>query len=207
MCVLGAAVAVAGCNIVAPVLYMAHGPAKTQRVYELDAKKSMVVFIDDRANVVPRRALRVTMAEQAEKTLLKERVATDMISAQSAMAAVGQERQGKPMPIAEIGTAVRADLVIYATVDYFTLSRDGQSFNPSTLLRVKVVDTSTDKRLWPEDPRGYPVEVRLDAKTAAMPTSTSGRYKAEDELAVQAGLEVARLFFTHEAVKSVKSPD
>lgn len=197
----------AGCNIVAPVLYLAHGPAKTPRLYELDAKKPMVVFIDDRAGVVPRRVLRIKIADEVEKQLLDRRAATDMINSQSALAAVGQERQGKPIPIAEIGRAVKADLVIYATVDSFTLSLDGQSFNPSARVRVKVVDAADDKRLWPADARGHPVDVQMRVRAAEMPTSTSARHKAEDELAVETGLEIARLFFTHESPRAIKGPN
>jgi hypothetical protein len=97
--------------------------------------------------------------------------------------------------------------VIYATVDQFALSGDGQSFSPTATLRIKVIDVASDKRLWPEEPRGHPVIVRLEAKQGTPPTSTSARYKAEDELARQTGLQIARLFFNHEKPKTITTPD
>lgn len=201
-----ASLGLAGCNIVAPALYLAHGPEKTPKLYTLDKKKPTVVFIDDRANTIPRRALRITMAEEFEKTVMRQDVVSDVISSQSAMVAASQDRQGKPIPITEIGQAVKADVVVYATVDRFTLTPDGQTFSPHCVLRVKVIDVANDKRLWPADPHGHPVQVRPNVKTGELPNNTSARYQAEDELARQAGLEIARLFFTHEKPRSVQNP-
>lgn len=202
----GAAVA-PSCNIAGPAYYFIHGPEKTKKLYELNPKKTAVVFVDDRANRVPRRATRVAIGEEAEKTLLHEKVVKDMVSAQSAIQAAGIDRDGKPAAITEVGAAVKADIVIYATVDEFTLTRDGQTFTPTASLRVKVVDAAQGKRLWPENASGQVVGVRLSPKTAELPTSTAARFAAEDELARQAGLEIAWLFFDHEAPRGIKDPD
>lgn len=196
-----------GCNIVAPVYYLVHGPEKVKASYTLDKKASIVVFIDDRGNSVPRRALRVTIGEEAEKELLKQKVVADMISTQSALAAAGTDKAGQPMSTTEIGESVKAQFVIYATVDSFSLSPDGSTFAPTTKLRVKVVDVAKDTRLWPEEPRGFPLVVRLNAKAQELPTGTSARYQAEDELAAQAGLELAQLFYDHELAKGIKVPE
>src|SRR5204863_9264442 len=129
-----------GCNIVAPVFYLVHGPEKTKKMYTLDPKRTAVVFVDDRANRIPRRASRVAMAEEAEKTLLKGKAVKDMVSTQSAMLAAGKDIHGQPVPITEIGRAVKADIVIYATIDDFHLTTDGQTFSPGAVFRVKVID-------------------------------------------------------------------
>jgi hypothetical protein len=196
-----------GCNIVGPAYYFIHGPEKTKKLYALDKEKSTVVFIDDRENRVPRRTLRLSMAQQTENTLLKQKVLKDMVSANSALTAAGGDRHAKPIPVAEIGKAVQADIVIFAAVDLFTLTPDGNTYAPEARLRVKVISAADDKRLWPDDPAGYPLRVRLRPEAKDLPTSVSARYAAEDELAKRAGLELAWLFFNHEKATGPRMPD
>ncbi|MEX2219017.1 MAG: hypothetical protein WD749_09680 [Phycisphaerales bacterium] len=197
---------VAGCNIVGPAFYLVHGPEKTKRLYELDAKRATVVFVDDRGNRVPRRSLRLMIAQEAEKTLLKGKALEDMISADSAMAAAGNDRSDRPAPITEIGRALKADVVIYATVDQFDLSPDGATYAPAAVLRVKVIDAANDTRLWPADAAGHPLTVRMTARSRDIPTGTAARYTAEEELAKQAGMELANLFITHETPRGATVP-
>jgi hypothetical protein len=204
---LAAAAVPAGCNIVAPAYYLIHGPEKTKKAFALDEKKTTVIFIDDRQNRVPRRALRLAMGEEAEKTLLKQKVVTDMVSSQSALVAAGTEHRGQPIPVSEVGAAVKADIVIYATVDYFALSTDGESFSPAAKLRVKVIDTLSDTRLWPENDSGFPLVVKPVLSAREMPTSLSARYQAEDELARLTGVELAQLFYNHEALRGPRAPE
>lgn len=188
---------VSGCNIVAPAIYFIRGPDKIKKVHALDKTKTTVVFIDDRANRVPRRALRVLMGETAEKTLLSERIVKDMISCQSVLAAAGSDREGKPLSVAEIGEAVKAERVIYATVDQFYLTPDGSSVAPTLAMRVRVIDVKADKRLWPDDPNGYRLVTAIKAKTATVPSSVTGTYQLEDDLARRAGVDLAQLFYDH----------
>ncbi len=197
----------AGCNIVAPIGYLIHGPEKVQRLYGLDKSKTTVVFIDDRANNVPRRALRVLIGELAEKTLLKEKVVKDMVSSQSALAAAGNDRSGKPLSIAEIGEAVKAQVVIYATVDAFSITPDGTTVSPTVTMRIRVVDVANDTRLWPDDPSGFVLVTKLTAKSATMPSGTTARYQLEDDLAKRAGLDLAQLFYKHEHTRGSKVPE
>lgn len=204
---LVALLAAPGCNIVGPIFYLVHGPEKVKKAYTLDKTKTTVVLIDDLNNNVPRRALRVTIGEEAEKTLLKEKTVKDMVSTQSALAAAGTDKSGKPLSTAEVGAAVKAEVVIYATVDAFSLTSDGAALSPIAKVRVKVIDTAKDVRLWPEDPRGFPLTVRPFAKAKQLPTSTSARYQVEDELAKQIGGEIAALFYDHEAPKGLKTPE
>jgi hypothetical protein len=197
----------AGCNIVAPAYYLIHGPERDKKLFKLDEAQTTVVFIDDRQNQIPRRALRAGIAEETERILLKQKVVKDMISANSALTAAGSDRHGKPIPVAEIGKAVDAKVIIYATVDSFSLTPDGSTFAPTTILRVKVFSVADEKRLWPADAAGYPVRVRLSPQAKDIPTTVSGRYAAEDELAKRAGLEIAWLFFDHERPKGPRMPD
>lgn len=203
---LAAAPWLGGCNIVAPAYYLVHGPEKTKAVHTLDAKKTTVVFIDDRQNRIPRRALRIAIGEEAEKQLLKERAVQDVVSTQSAMAAAGRDTNSGPAPIVDVGRNIKADVVIYATVDGFALSQDGATFRPEAVARVKVIDVASEKRVWPADDVGYVVSTVMAARPGYTPTSTGEIYKAEEELARALGTDIARLFFTHEAQRDPRVP-
>src|SRR6185295_7213143 len=115
---------------------------RVKKVYTLDKSKSTVVLIDDLGNSVPRRVLRVTIGEATEKVLMKEKLVKDVISTQSAMAAAGNDKSGKPLSIAEVGAAVKAEIVVYATIDTFTLTPDGSTLSPMAKARVKVIDAA-----------------------------------------------------------------
>ncbi len=202
-----AGLALGGCNIVAPAYYLVHGPEKQKALYELPKGRSVVVFIDDRANRVPRRALRLTIAEEAEKALLKSGATKDVISTQSAMQAAGRESGAGTISVAEIGQRVQADVIVYATMDQFSLSPDGASFRPASVMRVKVIDAKSEKRLWPKDDQGYTLTTTLLPKQGQTPTNTGEVYKSEDELARNAGQELAWLFYTHEPPKGIRTPE
>lgn len=196
-----------GCNLVAPIYFLVHGPEKVPKSFTLDRSKTTVVFIDDRMNNVPRRSLRVVIGEETEKAILKQKLVKDVISTQSAMAAAGTDHDGKPMSITEIGAAVKAQIVVYATVDSFSLTTDGTTLAPVGRVRVKVIDAVNDTRVWPEDPQGHVLTVRPAAKARELPTATASRYQLEDELAKQIGGEIAELFYDHEAAKGFKVPE
>lgn len=204
---LAAATLASGCNIVGPAFLLVHGPEKVPAAHTLDPKRPTVVVIDDRANFVPRRALRMTMSSETERHLLGERALEDMISGQSALAAAGAEKDGRPLSIAEIGRAVGAEVVVYVAVDEFTLSPDGQSFVPTARLRVKVIDAANDRRIWPEDRAGQAIVARVPPKQGTAPTGLTEQARAEDELARSAGLSIARLFVKHDRPKGVKVPE
>jgi hypothetical protein len=192
---------ISGCNIVGPAFYFIHGPEKIKKVHTLNKDRSTVIFIDDRLNRIPRRALRAAVGETAERTLMKEGAVKEMISSASAMQAAGNDRGGNPLPIIEIGRAVKADVVIYVTVDQFSLSRDGQAFAPVASIRVKVLDVSSGERAWPEAPAGHPVQVNVNVRQGIAPENNNDRFAAEDELARLLGLEIAGLFYDHESIR------
>lgn len=185
------------CNIVGPAVAIVHGPEKVPAAFELNPDLPTVVFVDDRNSRVPRRSLRLVMAQSAEKTILDADKVLDMISAQSALTASQGDMDGRPLSIAEIGRAVGASQVIYVTVDSFSLFPDGQAFAPMCQMRVKVIDAASDKRVWPEDRAGHTVVTRAVVRGEIMP-NTNDRARAEDDLARQAGVDLGQLFFKHE---------
>jgi hypothetical protein len=187
-----------GCNIVGPAFLLVHGPEKTSKVHTLEKQRPTVVFIDDRSSAVPRRGLRVIMGQQAEQTLLSEGVLKDAISSESALAAASKDRYGQPLSITDIGKAVGAEVVVYITIDRFALSPDGSSFTPTVDARAKVVDVIKDARVWPDDERGFAFTVQMRQRQGFAPADASSIAKAQSELAADAGLGIAQLFFDHE---------
>lgn len=192
-----AAVVLAGCNIVGPAAYFIGGPAKVKPQFVLPRDKSAVVFVDDRANVLPTRASRRRVAQSAERTLLDGKAVgkADIIGSDAILSIAAQERFGRPTGIAEIGKAAGAQTVIYATIDSFGLAPSGQELAPIATARVKVIDVESRRRLWPGSDREWmPVTARLPIRPATAPRDTSARAKLEDELSEFLGVSIARLF-------------
>lgn len=192
-----------GCNIAAGAFYIIHGPdQKIPPKYELPPNRPTVVFVDDRNSKLPSRDLREMIAEAAGQTLLESGEVSDLIDPRGALGAAAKDRFGEPMTIAEIGRAVQADVVIYVTVDAFTYSADGTSIAPSSRLRVKVIDSKTEARLWPEEPEGYALGIQSPPKQGTMGTSAAGMFQTRQEAAARAGLGIAQLFSEHIARES-----
>lgn len=194
-----------GCNVVGAAFYVVHGPEKVKKEFELEKERATVVFVDDLNSTLPRRALRQTLADQVQGELLAKKALVDMIDARSALNAAVREKPDEPMRIVDLGRAVQADVVIYVSVDAFTLSEDGQSFAPAAALRVMVTDVRADKRVWPADPMGRELLVRMPLSPGEMPRTQSALVEAENRLAQYAGSAVAQLFYTVEKSGSARA--
>jgi hypothetical protein len=199
VCALGA------CNIVGPAYYFVSGPEKIAARYTLPEEMSTVVFVDDRRSVLPDRALRRRIATGCEKQLLEKKAVKDIIASQSIEAIASRDRFTKPQGIVEIGEAVGAQTVVYATIDSFALSTDGTTYQPTAALRVKVIDITTKQRVWPEEPEEwYTLSLTRPPKTKDIPQSESERMRAAQEFADRLGLELGNLFVKHEEVRDGK---
>jgi len=183
-----------GCNILGPAFLLAHGPEKVKKVYELDPERTTVVFIDDPLPKMTR-PLRLRMARQVERTMLEEKVVTDMVAYESAARVAAQERFDKPIAIQDVGKAVGADVIVYVLMTDYFLSSDGVTFSPIARMYVKVLDVESGRRLWPaDDARGKLVQAYLPPQQG-LPPSGSKADLAYQALAEAAGLRIARLFY------------
>lgn len=191
----------AGCNIVGPIAYAIHGPGNVEPVAILEPEQTVVYFIDDPSSKLAQRRLRYTMADVASRTLLEKEIVTDVLDSRTILNAASRERQGDRMSISELGKAVGADTVIYAVVTNFSIAAEQGTFVPIASLRVKIIDVADGVRTWPDSEAGYLLEVRL----AQRPSTTGqdrGRLAIETQLAEQAGLALAQLFYKHEITES-----
>jgi len=202
-CLLGCALLApaAGCNIVGPAFLLIHGPEKTRARFELDPKRSHMIYIDDRANKLPRRSLRRIIAQEAESKIISKAdvPAEQVITAAAGMQIAASERFGDPMSVVEIGRAVGAEVVIYASVEQWAVSSDGSTVSPSIRLRVKVIDAAENTRLWPDPSiNGYALVVELPTGVQQLPSNRAGINQIQRQMAVGVGDRLAKLFYTHE---------
>ena len=194
-----------GCNIVGPAVAIVQGPPTTQAQFELPEGKSVVFFIDDRSNALRRRSLRQVIAEQAQTSLLAKQKDRRVIDARAAVAVASRETATEPMDSVTIGRMVKADLMIYVTMDAFSLTPDGVNFLPAAIARIKVLDTArdTDPRLWPAEAEGFTLKVAPNQRAAPLPQSSAEYAKAEAAFAATVGDAVAKVFFKHETREAI----
>jgi hypothetical protein len=137
--------------------------------------------------------------------ILEGKVVKDVIASQSLEAVASRDRFTKPQGIVEVGEAVGAKTVIYATLDTFVLSTDGSTFQPTASMRVKVVDIEKKVRVWPPEPEEwYTLSLTRPPKTKDVPASESERMRAAQEFADRLGIELGNLFVKHEEVRDSK---
>jgi len=195
-----AGLASAGCNIAAPVFFAVHGPPRVEAVHTLDESRRHVIFIDDRASNLPRRSYRMLIGQTAEETLIaRGKLEGDLtIPSRLAAATAAQERHDAPRSIVDIGLSLDADVVIYADIRGFALSRDGSGISPAALLHVKIIDVENNSREWPVDQPFYPLTVQMERSPGMVPNDRAATAQLEQALSQRIGLELARLFFSYE---------
>lgn len=196
----------AGCNWVAAGFLLVHGPPRIEARHKLQPERPTVIFVDDRSNQLPTRALRDVIARSAQETLLSEKELITVIDCKAAFSAVASEKSSEPMDLVALAKAVQAEVLVYAAIESFTLSEDGGSVSPSIAMRVKVMDATAGKRVWPEEKSGSSVVSTSRTGQGFKPTSQGEMAKMEQEAAKQAGVALAQVFFSHERdSSSIKS--
>ncbi len=188
----------AGCNWVAAGFLLVHGPPRIEARHTLQKERTTVIFVDDRSNQLPTRALRDVIARSAQETLLAEGSLVNVVDCKAAFSAVASEKSSEPMDLIALAKAVQAEVLVYAAVESFTLSEDGGSVSPSIAMRVKVMDAALGKRVWPEEKTGSLVVSTSRTGQGFKPTSQGDMAKMEQEAAKQAGLALAQVFYSHE---------
>lgn len=200
-CVL--AIAAAGCNYVGPLGYLVGGDGTIPAAYTLDETRTVVIFVDDRENLLRNRTMRRVIAQSAEKTLQAgtKKAKAAIVSSEAVDNVTAADKWGKPMGIAQVGEAVNADMVVYATIDQFTLTLDNASLTPVATMRVKVVDTRTKKRLFPEDEKEwFTVKTAAQRREGNLPRTQSEATVEEQKLAERCGRDLANVFLDHPIV-------
>jgi len=195
----------AGCNILGPVLMIAHGPPRVHALYELPAERPTVVLVDDPDNRIGSRQFRIEMAKVVEERLLARQKVRTVIESEQLTRVLARERAEDRMTIAEIGRAVGAEIVIWVGVESFELLRDSENIAPRASLRVKVLDVVEEKRLWPDEQPHHDLIVSMPRRAGAAPETASERRRLLSELAQYAGRAAAELFYAEEKPRSARA--
>ncbi len=199
LALVAATAVMAGCNIAAPVALALSGPPKIPAAFEPDASRTTVILIDDPGNKVPRRELRQIIGQTADEDLLRSKTfpAGKLISSRSALQAARGAEPGPKLSVVDIGRRVGAEVVIYAEVVEWTLAPSAESISPRASLNVRLLDTLTNERIFPED-GGFPVTAALPEESL---TKDINRSVVDRNLARMLGLSLARAFYEHERPK------
>jgi|TARA_B100001964_G_C14227698_1_gene598465 hypothetical protein len=185
------------CNIFAGASYILSPDPEKEAMCTLQDVRT-VVFVDDRRNVMHPSRLRLVIAERVTMDLLTKNLVTTVISPKDVMrVSAANDRYNEPLPIAELGKSVEADVVIYVEMESFGLTNDGQTANPVTRCSVRVIDVANNKRLFPVDQAAYYVTATIKRVNPHRVTSNSEIRKLAEELAEKLGDSVAKVFYDH----------
>lgn len=202
-CLAGVLIApLGGCNIAAPAYFILAGPPEREASFTLPAGRATVVFVDDRTNIAPRRSLRSMAARVATETLLDKGKLKDAIDPNPAYRVANSDELVAPKSIEEIGSALEAEVVIYALIDEFNLAGNSNATGPVATVRVKVLDLTNRRRLFPNSASGFPMSVALPKPPSFGLTGRSALVELENALAQKLGLGIAQLFYEHELTQS-----
>ncbi|MEO1130762.1 MAG: hypothetical protein AAFX05_13805 [Planctomycetota bacterium] len=193
-----------GCNYVGAAFVLASGPPKVQAVVELDDSRSHVIFIDDLNSVMPRRALRDVIGQQAEETLLRSETLEQqkLIASSSARRAAAGDTIDARLAAVDVARLVGAEVMVYVTMTGWTLEAEPGMVSPWASCEVRLLDAVGNQRIWPDGERTHPLVVQVPSNTtSALGTSIAERSQYEDLLARRVGDQLAKLFFTHEREK------
>lgn len=202
-----AALLLPACNIAGPLYYAVAGPGDVDAVLDLDKDRPTVIFVDDPGNRTSQRRFRAVIGETAQELLLRKKVIAqgNMIDTRSAMAAAMQETRGERLSVTEIGTAVDAEVVIYALITDFALAPDGVTPEPTISMQVKVFDAVTHQRVWPAPGNpGYPLTLTLPPSPSFEVDSRETAFEVQQSLAELGGVGLAELFYDVEITRSVR---
>ena len=101
----------------------------------------------------------------------------------------------------DIADAVGADQLVYIDVVDFDLMGGGASGKPRAILNVKVLDIEDKKVVFPDPETGrviHQVMVELPTVDIELYRTLAGRSQIKEQLAVESGDAVARLFYDYE---------
>lgn len=194
------AVLAGACNIVTPAAYIIEGPPSNDAQYTLPDRK-VVVFVDDRKNVLSRTQLRTVIGDKVSSDLLAKGLVPDAVASRDAVAiARRDESAGKPLATSEIGEKVGAEVVIYVRMLSFNIAEPGGTPRPNAVAQVRVIDATNRARLFPTDAEDPGVQVPSTMNEVSMDlyNSTTGRRSVEEQLASNLGDRIAKLFYKHE---------
>lgn len=193
-----------GCNIITPLVILFAPDPKTDAVYKLQNRPT-VVFVDDQKGVVSPTTLRRMIADRITQDLMLKKVVTRTISPRDAEAVARRhDKHNKMLPIDVIGREVGAEQVIYVEIIEFKDRINRYQLRPKGVCRVRVLDVTNRVRLFPAPDAAessHTVEILLDEFQSELYNSRGTRSKIGEVLANQLGDLTAKLFYKYNSSK------
>lgn len=202
-----------GCNIIgffANVAATEQVPAR----YTLPVRPTLVL-VDDPTNALGDPGLSGLIASKVGQDLTARRLVSSVVDPRRTTELAAQMGPDwLRVPADQVGRQLGAAQVIHVHIVSASLAREPGVFVPSALVYVKVIDTSTGKRLfpsadsteWPEPStppelavgaRGYPLRVLMSYRVAGERDPQAVILELRRSLAERIGRDVARLFYQH----------
>ncbi|MGY8753429.1 MAG: hypothetical protein ACKVIO_05975 [Phycisphaerales bacterium] len=107
------------------------------------------------------------------------------------------DRYGNPIPINELAALVDAEVIIYVELTGFALTSDGHTAKPIANCNVKVINAKKRERMFPLSGNSYPVQAVVTNIAPSRLVGSGEVRKLSEELAVNLGDAVAKLFYEH----------
>ena len=185
-----------GCQFAAVALDALPPPAIPAAYEPIDQRT--IVLVDDPRRLIPSIQTIGFVSHGAGQILKDEEIISEFVPNN----AVDDLRLNDPdfanWPIDRIGRHLGASQVIYVLVEQFYLRDSDGVYRPAAVMRIKMVDAETGKRLFPTDnPDGYPVVSRLRFKGEATNGTAGMESMLMRQLAERMAQDVAHVFYKH----------
>ena len=201
---IAAALSAPGCEGISGIATFLMGSPKVEAVYVL-SNRSTLVLVDDPEIRLGDPALAGVVASNVAYALVEHEVLQSQIVSQEDLVQVAN-RLGQDFlttPIDEIGRMLGAEQVIYVSIEQTQLQVEPGLYRPAAIVDVKVIDATVGKRIFPEPvPRTSSFSVAPGHRLVVRPThrrigvvERGVKAALANKLAVQIGLDVARMFF------------
>ncbi|MAI67230.1 MAG: hypothetical protein CMJ26_05075 [Phycisphaerae bacterium] len=185
------------CNIASVATYIGSPDPSQDAVCVLPNVRT-VVFVDDRRNVMHPTRLRRIVAEKITDDLLQNDTLVTMVSPRDILriSSTG-DRYGEPIPISQLATSVDAENLIYVELTGFSLTSDGHTAKPVANCNVKVINARKRERIFPLVEESFRVQAVVTNIAPSRLVGSGEVRKLSEELAINLGDAVAKLFYSH----------
>ena len=176
-------------------LYFIFGNGTNNAQYKLPKRQRVLVLVDSAVSA-PMSLRGISDLEEAISTqLYQQRVCRNLVPAFRLVQLEKNARRYRQMGIADIASAVNAQVVVYVFVDHFSvlLQSDRQISRGYASAIVKVM-SGGGQRLFPKTAMpGVPVTATIPAALAHRQTATT----VERGLVAQLADKIAKIFYSH----------
>ncbi len=190
-----------GCQLPFVLAEMAFPNEKIKSEYTLPKDKSVLVFPDDMTNPVSYPPIKRELAEKINEYFRQNKLTGEVIPYQRLADLQADDANFNRMSVGTVGRKLGADYVIYINIERFDLKESPTDtiWHANLEGRVRVVDSHTGQRTWPDESAGFPFKCGMPTTDNASPGFGGVLTKA---LCNKAGTEICYLFDSHEERRS-----